>query len=62
MFFYLTRVSNFHDFSIEITENHVFATLVIKISVFPRFVEKSTLVATLVTKLKEFKKKNRSIE
>ena len=42
MFFYLTHVSNFHDFSIEITENHVFATLVIKMLFFPRFVEKST--------------------
>ena len=38
--FYLTRASNFHGFSIEIPENHVFATLVIKILVFPRFVEK----------------------
>ena len=45
--FALTRVSNFHGFSIEITENHVFATLVIKILVFPRFVEISTSVATL---------------
>ena len=34
---YLTRVSNFHDYPIEITKNHVFATLVIKILVFPRF-------------------------
>ena len=45
--FYLTPISNFHGFSIEITENHVFSTLVIKLLVFPRFVEKSTLVATL---------------
>ena len=45
--FYLTRVPNFQDFSIEIAENHVFSTLVKKILVFPRFVEISTLVATL---------------
>ena len=45
--FYLTRVSNFHGFSIEITENLFFSKLVIQILVFPRFVEKSTLVATL---------------
>ena len=29
--FFLTRVSNFHGLSIEITKNHVFATLVTKI-------------------------------
>ena len=43
----LTPISNFHGFSIEITENHVFSTLVKKNLVFPRSVEISTLVATL---------------
>ena len=49
--FSLTPISNFHGFSIEITEIHVFSTLVKKILVFPRFVEISTLVATLLVYL-----------
>ena len=37
MFFYLTRVSNFHDFSIKITKNHVFFHFVYKNFCFSTF-------------------------
>ena len=45
--FFLDSYFKFPRFSIEITEIHVFSTLVKKNLVFPRFVEISTLVATL---------------